>query len=90
MTFIIYLIIGGYYGRINYKKWNKNNETKLTDCYIIKPNVQGDHRGWFMEVYSEKVLKEVGLNYHFVQRNRSFTQCKNTIRGLHFQKEPKT
>ena len=43
-----------------------------------------------MEVYSEKVLQEAGLNYHFVQGNRSFTACKNTIRGLHFQKEPTT
>lgn len=72
------------------KNGTKVIKTKLTDCYIIKPNVHGDNRGWFMEVYSEKVLQEAGLNYHFVQGNRSFTACKNTIRGLHFQKEPTT
>ena len=72
------------------KNGTKIIETKLVDCYIIQPNVHGDNRGWFIEVYSEKVLQEAGLNYHFVQGNRSFTQCKNTIRGLHFQTSPTT
>ncbi len=65
-------------------------KTKLVDCYIIEPNVHGDHRGYFMESHSEKTLREAGLDYRFVQGNESFTAKKNTIRGLHFQTEPMT
>lgn len=72
------------------KNGTKIIQTKLEDCYIVQPNVRGDHRGWFMEVYSERTFQEAGLNYHFVQGNRSFTTCKNTIRGLHFQTPPTT
>ena len=32
-------------------------ETELKDCYIIKPDVFGDHRGYFYQTYSEKDLK---------------------------------
>ncbi len=63
-------------------------ETGLKDCYIIEPKVFGDHRGYFMETYNEKTLKENNLKYHFVQGNESFTEKKGTFRGLHFQKDP--
>ena len=72
------------------KNGTKIKGTPLVDCYIVEPNVHGDHRGWFMEFYSERTFLETGLNYHFVQGNRSFTACKNTIRGLHFQTPPTT
>lgn len=64
--------------------------TKLLDCYIVEPNVHGDNRGYFMEIYNETVFKEAGFHYHFVQGNESSTEHKNTIRGLHFQTEPYT
>ena len=63
-------------------------ETKLKGCYIIEPSVFGDHRGYFMEVYNAKKLKEIGINVDFVQANESFTAKKGTIRGLHFQSAP--
>ncbi len=63
-------------------------KTNLNDCYIIKPKVYGDHRGSFMQTFSEKDLLENGLEYHFVQGNESFTKEEGTLRGLHFQKDP--
>lgn len=64
-------------------------ETKLNDVYIIEPQVFGDHRGWFMESYSKVKLAEVGIDCDFVQDNQSFSAHKGTLRGLHFQLNPK-
>ena len=41
-----------------------------------------------MESYSKKDFEEAGLHYEFVQDNRSFTERKGTVRGLHFQRPP--
>ena len=61
-------------------------ETGLKDAYILEPRVFGDNRGWFMESWSEKTMKDAGLDYNFVQDNHSFSAQKGTLRGLHFQK----
>lgn len=61
-------------------------KTDVQDVYIIEPKVFGDHRGWFIESWSEKKLEEAGLHYTFVQDNHSFSATKGTLRGLHFQK----
>ena len=61
-------------------------KTAIEGVYIIEPRVFGDNRGWFMESYSEKKMKEHGLNYNFVQDNHSFSAVKGTLRGIHFQK----
>ena len=61
-------------------------KTELEGVYIVEPKVFGDNRGWFMESYSEKTMKEHGLNYNFVQDNHSFSAAKGTLRGIHFQK----
>ena len=63
-------------------------ETTLTGVYIIEPKVFGDHRGWFMETWSIKNLKELGIDVNFVQDNQSYTAKKGTIRGIHYQKYP--
>ena len=64
-------------------------ETALNDVYIIEPQVFGDHRGWFMESYSKDKLVQVGIHCDFVQDNQSFSARKGTLRGLHFQLNPK-
>lgn len=63
-------------------------QTDLEGVYIIQPQVFGDHRGWFMETWSEVKFKALGLSVSFVQENHSFTAKKGTIRGLHFQNNP--
>lgn len=60
-------------------------ETDVLDVYIIEPQVFGDHRGWFMESWSQRKLEEKGLYYNFVQDNQSYSAKKGTLRGLHFQ-----
>lgn len=61
-------------------------DTGIKDLFIIEPKVFGDHRGYFLETYSEKLFKELGLNYKFVQDNESYSKY-GTLRGLHFQKD---
>lgn len=67
----------------------KVTETELKDVYIIEPQVFGDHRGWFMESYSKAKLAEAGIDCDFVQDNQSFSAQKGTLRGLHYQLNPK-
>lgn len=64
-------------------------ETKLPGVLVLEPKVHGDHRGWFSEVYSRRTLAEFGINIEFVQDNQSFSAQKGTLRGLHFQNNPK-
>ena len=61
-------------------------KTDLLDVYILEPKVFGDHRGWFMETWSERTMKELGFHYNFVQDNHSFSSKKGTLRALHYQK----
>lgn len=53
---------------------------------LITPAVHGDNRGYFMETYSQRDMKEAGINIVFVQDNQSCS-TKGVLRGLHFQKQ---
>ncbi|PFN80599.1 dTDP-4-dehydrorhamnose 3,5-epimerase [Bacillus sp. AFS076308] len=64
-------------------------KTTLPGVLIIEPKVFGDHRGWFTETYNETIFREAGLNINFVQDNQSFSAVKGTLRGLHYQLNPK-
>lgn len=61
-------------------------ETGIKDCFIIKPNVHGDARGYFFESYSKRSFQEIsGLDIEFIQDNQALSGY-GTLRGLHFQK----
>ena len=40
---------------------------------VITPAVHGDARGYFMETYNEREMKEAGFDIHFVQDNQSMS-----------------
>lgn len=63
-------------------------DTKLPGVCIVEPEVHGDSRGWFMETYSERALRELGITARFVQDNMSFSAQVGTLRGIHFQNAP--
>lgn len=67
----------------------KFTQTELKGVLIVEPAVFGDHRGWFMETYSDSKFQEQGLQLQFVQDNQSFSAIKGTLRGLHYQINPK-
>ena len=64
-------------------------KTDIEDVFIIEPKVFGDHRGWFIEAYSKEKFKELGIDIDFIQDNHSLSAQKGTLRGLHFQLNPK-
>ena len=61
-------------------------DAKLIDVKIIEPDVFGDHRGFFMESYSEEKYKKLGIDFNFVQDNHSLSAEVGVVRGLHFQR----
>lgn len=56
---------------------------------LVKPSRIGDGRGWFSEVLRLNALTEAVGPVAFVQHNHSFSQAQGTLRGLHFQSDPK-
>ncbi|MFD6442164.1 dTDP-4-dehydrorhamnose 3,5-epimerase [Peribacillus sp. NPDC060186] len=64
-------------------------ETNLAGVIVIEAKVFGDHRGWFTETYNEATFQKAGINKNFVQDNHSFSATKGTLRGLHYQMNPK-
>ncbi|WP_462405917.1 dTDP-4-dehydrorhamnose 3,5-epimerase [Gracilibacillus sp. Marseille-QA3620] len=67
----------------------KKTETSLPGVKVLEPKVFGDNRGWFMETYSEAELLKLNINNHFIQDNQSYSATKGTLRGLHYQLNPK-
>ncbi len=64
-------------------------KTKLNGPVIIEPKVFRDERGFFTESYSKRTFEENGLYYNIVQDNHSLSVLEGTIRGLHYQINPK-
>ena len=58
--------------------------TTLPEVIIIEPDVFGDNRGFFMEMYHQQKFERAGIKDTFVQDNRSLSK-KGTLRGLHYQ-----
>ena len=64
----------------------KITETYLKGCFIVEPQVFGDERGNFFEVFNKKIFEEkTGVEIDFVQDNQSISQ-RGVLRGLHIQK----
>ena len=51
----------------------KRIDTKLPGVCVIEPDVHGDARGYFMEIYSTRHFADIGINAVFVQDNQSFS-----------------
>ena len=62
-------------------------EEPLPGLKVIKPDVFGDHRGFFKEMWSVGHFRNIGLELDLMQDNLSYSQ-KGILRGLHFQAPP--
>ncbi|WP_276499318.1 dTDP-4-dehydrorhamnose 3,5-epimerase [Pontibacter litorisediminis] len=59
--------------------------TPISGCYLIKPAIFEDSRGYFYESFNEAKFNNLtGADVHFVQDNQSFSSY-GVLRGLHFQ-----
>lgn len=59
-------------------------ETSLPGVLVLEPKVFGDDRGFFLESYNERSMRDLGIGEHFVQDNFSYS-VRNVLRGLHYQ-----
>jgi dTDP-4-dehydrorhamnose 3,5-epimerase len=59
-------------------------EQGIPGVILVKPQVHGDERGFFIETYHEAKYREGGIDAVFVQDNHS-KSGHGTLRGLHAQ-----
>lgn len=69
-------------------------KTDIKDVLILEPHVFKDIRGYFFEIFSQKVFDEkvapiLGHSINFCQDNESMSSY-GVMRGLHFQYPPFT
>jgi len=62
----------------------KVTATALADVKLVEPRVFGDARGFFMESWNHRALREAGIDATFVQDNHS-RSGQRVLRGLHYQ-----
>ncbi|MEZ5047005.1 MAG: dTDP-4-dehydrorhamnose 3,5-epimerase [Chitinophagaceae bacterium] len=61
-------------------------QTELQDCFILKPTIHRDDRGYFFESYNATTFQKLsGKSLQFIQDNQAMSDY-GTIRGLHFQR----
>ncbi|OGN32509.1 MAG: dTDP-4-dehydrorhamnose 3,5-epimerase [Candidatus Yanofskybacteria bacterium RIFCSPLOWO2_02_FULL_43_10b] len=65
-------------------------KTKIEGLCVLELEPIQDRRGFFVKVFSEKELKKNKIDFKIREVNQSFNLKKGTIRGMHFQKAPKT
>lgn len=56
----------------------------IPEVILVKPQVFGDHRGFFMETWQQRHFAENGIDVDFVQDNHS-KSSHGILRGLHYQ-----
>ena len=65
----------------------KVTDLELAGIKLIRPDIFGDERGFFIETYSVERYAVAGIDMTFVQDNHS-RSVKDTLRGLHYQSQP--
>ena len=63
-------------------------KTPIEGLLVVEPDVLGDDRGFFYEVFNADKFRDLGLPTEFVQDNHS-SSTAGVLRGLHFQLPPK-
>lgn len=66
----------------------KLTKTRFDGVWLLEPQVFSDARGFFMESYNQRALKEKGISLDIVQDNHSLSRETGVLRGLHYQLEP--
>lgn len=67
----------------------KVTETPLENVKIIELDYFSDNRGWFTESYNKDHFAAHGMKADFIQDNHSYSKSKGTLRGIHFQNNPR-
>ncbi|MEM9561402.1 MAG: dTDP-4-dehydrorhamnose 3,5-epimerase [Actinomycetota bacterium] len=62
--------------------------TTIDGLHTVAPERHGDERGFFARTWCVDEFAEAGLSPEFVQASVSYNAKANTLRGMHFQREP--
>ena len=62
---------------------------ELPDVFLVVPKRFGDDRGWFSETFRQNGFDAAVGPTVFVQENHSFSRHPGTVRGLHYQADPR-
>lgn len=63
-------------------------ETPIHGAWVIEPEPQHDQRGLFARTWCQQEMAAHGLATHVAQCAVSFSPCRGTLRGLHYQVAP--
>jgi dTDP-4-dehydrorhamnose 3,5-epimerase len=63
--------------------------TEIAGLFRVRLDLLGDARGYFTRVFDLEGARQLDPAFQIVQINRSLTQAKGTIRGMHFQRAPR-
>ena len=66
------------------------HETDLKDARLIGLEPLRDNRGFFARTFCEREFAAHGMHTSFPQHSISHTATKASIRGMHFQRTPKS
>lgn len=64
-------------------------ETGIPGVVVVELEKLGDERGFFARSFCAGEFARSGLHSRFPQANISFNKAMGTLRGLHYQAEPK-
>ena len=59
---------------------------KLEGMFDVRLNLLTDHRGFLARTYDADLFAAVGIHLPWLQHTLSYTERRNTLRGLHAQK----
>ncbi len=68
----------------------KFTETPLPGAWLIDLEKRGDDRGFFARAFCEREFADHGLVDRFVQVNNSLSAQRGTLRGMHYQLQPRS
>jgi dTDP-4-dehydrorhamnose 3,5-epimerase len=67
----------------------KFTETKIVGVTVVEAEPVGDSRGFFARSFCAREFEAAGLALNVAQTNLSHNSRKGTLRGMHYQAEPK-
>src|SRR5262245_42628484 len=63
--------------------------TRIKGAYVIDLERRADHRGFFARAWCQKEFEARWLTARLAQVNVSSTRHKGTLRGMHYQVDPR-
>jgi dTDP-4-dehydrorhamnose 3,5-epimerase len=63
--------------------------TPLAGAFLVESDAHEDERGAFYRTFCREEFEEHGLQGDFVQASLSRNHARGTLRGMHFQAEPR-